>query len=135
MDSRCVTVHRNGYLLAEAYWDGTAPADVRARARARARVRRGDGGGVGSWGSPPAGSQLRVRVSGCRQVRLTYSISKVFATTLVGAAEKAGLLDTEDRAANWVEAWRGRVDESQITVDNLLRHDSGRYFEDIADFV
>ena len=59
---------------------------------------------------------------------MLYSISKAFATTLVGAAERDGLLDTEDEAHNYdIPQWRGTTAE-RITVDMLLRHDSGRYY-------
>jgi CubicO group peptidase (beta-lactamase class C family) len=91
--SRCVSVHRHGYLVAERYYEG----DESSR-----------------W--------------------ITWSTSKAIAATLVGAAERAGQLDHNDTAELWIPEWRNSEAED-VTVDMLLRHDSGRYYDPISDFV
>jgi len=59
---------------------------------------------------------------------MVYSISKTFTTALIGAAEREGLVDTEHEAHTYdIPQWRG-TEAQRITVDMLLRHDSGRYY-------
>lgn len=92
--SWCVSVHRNGYLVAEAYWQGH---DAMA-------------------------------------TDVVWSTSKAVVATLIGVAQRYGLLDTAMSASRWIGEWLGS-DAEAITLDMLLRHDSGRYFDLIADFV
>jgi CubicO group peptidase (beta-lactamase class C family) len=59
---------------------------------------------------------------------MVYSVSKTFVTTMVGAAERDGLVDTEREAHTYgIPQWLG-TDAQGVTVDMLLRHDSGRYY-------
>jgi CubicO group peptidase (beta-lactamase class C family) len=59
---------------------------------------------------------------------MVYSVSKAFATTMIGAAERDGLVDTGRAAhAYGIPQWLGTEAEA-VTVDMLLRHDSGRYY-------
>ena len=86
--SHCVSIHRNGFLVAEGYWTGRDPSSR----------------------------------------TMVYSVSKTFATALIGAAERDGLVDTEERASSrWIPEWRGTESED-VTLDMVLRHDSGRYY-------
>lgn len=67
--SHCVSVHRNGNLVAEGYWK---PGQAAPNA-----------------------------------TTMVYSISKAFATTLIGAAEKDGMVDTEAEAHSYnIPQWR-----------------------------
>ena len=91
--SRCVSVHRHGYLVAERYYEGDAASR-----------------------------------------HITWSTSKAAAATLVGAAERLGQLRHDQLAADFIPEWRGGPAED-VTIDMLLRHDSGRYYDLISDFV
>mmetsp|Transcript_25002 Transcript_25002/g.27688 ORF Transcript_25002/g.27688 Transcript_25002/m.27688 type:complete len:369 (+) Transcript_25002:34-1140(+) len=66
---------------------------------------------------------------------ISWSVSKAVFSTLIGIAEKAGLLHTTDLASKYIEEWRGVPGASDITIDHLLRHDSGRYYDPVTDFV
>ncbi len=91
--SRCVSVHRHGYLVAERYYEGDASSR-----------------------------------------HITWSTSKAVAATLVGAAQRRGQLQPNDSASAWIPEWRDS-EAADVTVDMLLRHDSGRYYDPISDFV
>ena len=91
--SRCVSVHRHGYLVAERYYEGDASSR-----------------------------------------HITWSTSKAIAATLVGAANRRGEVQVDNAAAGWIPEWRSN-EAVDVTVDMLLRHDSGRYYDPISDFV
>jgi len=55
-------------------------------------------------------------------------------STLIGIAERNGNLNTNQRASLYIREWAGTA-ANDITIDHLLRHDSGRYYELINDFV
>jgi CubicO group peptidase (beta-lactamase class C family) len=99
--SHCVSVHRNGLLVGEAYADDTQLTDS----------------------------------------HIVWSTSKAVTSTLVGIAEKAGSLDAMDAASVYIPEWNTtfgsplQPDTRGILVDMLLRHDSGRYYDGITDFV
>ena len=97
--SHCVSIHRNGYLVAEKVWDRPL--------------------------QPP---------SDYNSTTMVFSISKAITSTLVGMAERDGLLSTEGRLPEYgIPQWAG-TEQGEITVDMLLRHDSGReYINDIED--
>eukprot|EP01043_Picozoa_sp_COSAG02_P003425 COSAG02_NODE_83_length_39665_cov_25.213719_24_plen_417_part_00 len=91
--SRCVSVHRHGYLVAERYYEGTASSR-----------------------------------------HITWSTSKAIAATLIGAAQRRGQLQPSDPASVWIPEWQDN-EAANVTIDMLLRHDSGRYYDPISDFV
>jgi CubicO group peptidase (beta-lactamase class C family) len=97
--SHCVTVHRNGALVAERYWDRPL--------------------------QPPATANSTTMV---------YSISKAIATTLIGMAERNGAVHTEQHLPEVGIPQFAGTEAGEITIDMLLRHDSGReYHNDIED--
>ena len=51
--------------------------------------------------------------------------TKSYASTLVGIAQDEGLLDIDDLASRYIEAWAG-TPSAEVTIANLLRNDSGR---------
>ena len=57
--------------------------------------------------------------------REVFSVTKSFASTLVGIAEADGALDIEDSASEYIEEWAGTESEA-VTIRNLLSNDSGR---------
>ncbi len=62
-----------------------------------------------------------------------FSVTKSFASTLVGVAEQQGLLDREDRASNYIPAWVGSDSES-LTIRHLMTGDSGRTWDFAGDY-
>jgi CubicO group peptidase (beta-lactamase class C family) len=107
-ETYCVSVHRDGKLVAERYW--------------RKNGAVGDSGpGVDTDEFTPL---------------IIWSASKAVTHTLVGIAEKDGLLNTEDKASKYISEWNTLRHPSQdVLVDMLMRHDSGRYYDLITDFV
>jgi len=102
----CVSVHRDGKLVADKYWDKTGPS-----------------------GDSEAGSEVDEFTP-----LVVWSTSKAVTATVVGIAEMAGLLNTDDRASDYIEEWKGSESE-EVLVDMLMRHDSGRYYDGVTDFV
>jgi CubicO group peptidase (beta-lactamase class C family) len=107
-ETYCVSVHRDGKLVADRYWRKTGPS--------------GDAGGD-------------VEVNEYTPL-IVWSVSKALTHTLVGIAEKDGLLSTEDKASKYITEWSTlRHPSEDVLVDMLMRHDSGRYYDVITDFV
>jgi CubicO group peptidase (beta-lactamase class C family) len=65
---------------------------------------------------------------------IAWSVSKAITNTLVGIAEKAGSLNAFDKASSHIPLWRF-TGARDVLVDMLMRHDSGRYYDLITDFV
>lgn len=57
--------------------------------------------------------------------REVFSVTKSFASTLVGIAEADGDLDIDEPASTYIEEWAGTESED-VTIRNLLSNDSGR---------
>lgn len=57
--------------------------------------------------------------------REVFSVTKSFASTLVGIAQADGDLDIDGSAADYIDEWAGTESEA-VTVRNLLSNDSGR---------
>jgi CubicO group peptidase (beta-lactamase class C family) len=62
-----------------------------------------------------------------------FSVTKSYASTLVGIAQEEGLLDIDDPASRYIDAWAG-TDSAGVTVANLLSNDSGRTWDPNADY-
>ena len=105
-ETYCVSVHRDGKLVADQYWQKTGP--------------------VGDSDADTDVDEFTPLV--------VWSTSKAVTHTMVGIAEKAGLLSTDDKASDYIEEWKG-TDSEEVLVDMLMRHDSGRYYDLITDFV
>lgn len=78
-----------------------------------------DGKVVGEWTWNDLGEP------GTREV---FSATKSYTSTLVGIAQADGLLDIDDRAAEYIPEWRG-TDAEDVTIRNLLSNDSGRQLD------
>jgi CubicO group peptidase (beta-lactamase class C family) len=63
----------------------------------------------------------------------TFSVTKSVTSTLVGLAQAEGALDLQDRAALYVPEWAG-TPSAEVTVENLLRNDSGRHWDLATDY-
>ncbi len=67
---------------------------------------------------------------------ILFSASKAVTHTLLGIAEKEGLLSTDDKASKYIDEWSTAGHPSaDVIVDMLMRHDSGRYYDFVTDFV
>lgn len=72
--------------------------------------------------------------AGPREPREAFSVTKSVTSTLVGIAQDQGMLSLEDAAAEYVPAWR-RTPSEAVTVEHLLRNDSGRHWTLATDYV
>ena len=63
-----------------------------------------------------------------------FSVTKSVTSTLVGIAAGDGDLDVDDRAARYIDEWRGTRSRA-VTVRNLLSNDSGREWSRLTDYV
>jgi CubicO group peptidase (beta-lactamase class C family) len=63
-----------------------------------------------------------------------FSVTKSVTSTLVGIAQDEGLLHVNDFAADYIAPWAGTA-SAGVTIGNLLRMDSGRYWEFLNDYV
>jgi CubicO group peptidase (beta-lactamase class C family) len=66
--------------------------------------------------------------------RNVFSVTKSFASTLVGIAQDDGDLRIGSSASRWIPEWRGTPAEA-VTVRNLLSNDSGREWSTVTDYV
>ena len=62
-----------------------------------------------------------------------FSATKSYASTLVGIAQDEGLLDIDDPASDYIDAWAG-TDSQDVTIANLLSNDSGRQWDAAIDY-
>ncbi len=65
--------------------------------------------------------------------REAFSVTKSVTSTLVGIAQDAGQLGLDDSAADYLPEWRGTESEA-VTVENLVRNDSGRQWDFGTDY-
>ena len=105
-ETYCVSVHRDGKLVADRYF------------KKRGQVGDTDGDLDVDEFTP----------------LVVWSTSKAVTHTIVGIAEKAGLLKTTDQASDYIMEWK-RSNSSEVLVDMLMRMDSGRYYDPVTDFV
>ena len=66
--------------------------------------------------------------------REAWSVTKSVTSVLAGIAEDEGALSLTDPAADHIPEWQGTESEA-VTVDNLLRNDSGRHWSIASDYV
>ncbi|MGH1563666.1 serine hydrolase domain-containing protein [Mumia sp. DW29H23] len=62
-----------------------------------------------------------------------FSVTKSFTSVLVGIAADEGLLDLDDRASDYIPAWKGTA-AATITVRDLLANVSGRHWDFSTDY-
>ena len=65
--------------------------------------------------------------------REAFSVTKSVTSTLVGIAQDEGRLELDDPAADYLPEWRGTASEA-VTVENLVRNDSGRHWDLATDY-
>jgi CubicO group peptidase (beta-lactamase class C family) len=57
-----------------------------------------------------------------------FSVTKSYASTLVGLAQEDGALDIDDRASEFIPSWAG-TPSADVTIEDLLSNDSGRHWD------
>jgi CubicO group peptidase (beta-lactamase class C family) len=132
------SVGRTGTALAPFVWQKVAPAAVGLDAgkldRIAAQARRGksnclvvvrDGKIAGEW---------YFRGTNRNTAQEAFSVTKSFASTLVGIAQAEGDLRIGDSASRWIADWRG-TPAARVTVRDLLSNDSGREWSPLIDYV
>jgi len=72
--------------------------------------------------------------SGYNKTAIIWSVSKAWMATLIGTAERDGKLSTAELMGKYVPQWAAKPETSNITMETVMRHCSGRYFETVADF-
>ena len=65
--------------------------------------------------------------------REAFSVTKSVTSTLVGIAQDEGRLELDHPAADYLPEWRGTASEA-VTVENLVRNDSGRHWDLATDY-
>jgi CubicO group peptidase (beta-lactamase class C family) len=119
-------------------WQKVAPASVGLDAavlgQIAARARRGrsnclvvvrDGKLAGEWYFNGTGPDTAQDV---------FSVTKSFASTLVGIAQDDGDLRLGAPAAKWIPEWRG-TKSAAVTLRDLLSMDSGRAWDVVTDYL
>jgi len=96
LETWCVSVHRNGYLVGDKYW--------------------------GLEG-------------GYNKTNVIWSTSKAWMATMIGTAERDGKLKTTDLMGKYVPEWATQQKTQNITMETIMRHCSGRYYDPATDFV
>ena len=91
--SSCLVVTRDGELVDQHDWQGTAPDSPRE----------------------------------------AFSVTKSITSTLFGIAQDQDLVALDDPAAAYIPEWEGTESEA-VTVENLLRNDSGRHWDFGTDY-
>jgi len=71
---------------------------------------------------------------GYNKTNIIWSVSKAWMATLMGVAERDGKVSTNDKMTKYVPEWN-KADTANISVDHIMRHCSGRYYDAVADFV
>jgi len=64
-----------------------------------------------------------------------WSVSKCVTAALIGIAEYHGKMSTNDPMIKYVPEWKHSKDASNMTVDDIMRHCSGRYWDPVEDYV
>jgi len=95
LETYCVSVHRNGYLVGDKYW--------------------------GLEG-------------GYNKTNIIWSVSKAWMATLIGTAERDSKLSTAEPMSKYVPEWAA-APTANISMEMVMRHCSGRYYDAVADFV
>jgi CubicO group peptidase (beta-lactamase class C family) len=65
---------------------------------------------------------------------IIWSVSKAWMATLIGTAERDGKLSTSNLMGKYVPEWARNPKTQNITMEEVMRHCSGRYYDPVTDF-
>jgi CubicO group peptidase (beta-lactamase class C family) len=65
---------------------------------------------------------------------IIWSVSKAWMATLIGTAERDSKLRTTNLMGQYVPEWASNSKTKNITMETVMRHCSGRYYDVITDF-
>jgi len=71
---------------------------------------------------------------GYNKTNIIWSVSKAWITTLMGVAQRDGKLNVDQLASKYITEWAATASGS-VTIDTILRHCSGRHYDDVGDYV
>jgi len=66
---------------------------------------------------------------------IIWSVSKAWMATLIGTAERDKKLSTYDVMGKYIPQWASDTKTRNITMETVMRHCSGRYWDPATDFV
>jgi CubicO group peptidase (beta-lactamase class C family) len=119
-------------------WKKVAPATVGLNAavleQIAAQARRGKSNCLVVVRNGKLAGEWYFRGTGRRTAQDVFSITKSFASTMVGIAQDDGRLRIGDSASNWITEWKGTRAEA-VTVRDLMSADSGREWSLVRDYV
>jgi len=66
---------------------------------------------------------------------IIWSVSKAYMATLIGTAERDRKLNTSELMGKYIPEWARDSKTSGIQMEHVMRHNSGRYYDPVNDFV
>jgi CubicO group peptidase (beta-lactamase class C family) len=119
-------------------WKKVAPStvglDAKALERVAAQARLGRSNCLVVVRNGRIAGEWYFRGTGKNTAQNVFSVTKSFASTLVGIAQDDGDLRIADSASRWIPRWKGTSAEA-VTVRDLLSNDSGREWSLMTDYV
>ena len=119
-------------------WQTVSPASVGLDAKELDRIaqqaKRGKSNCLVVVRDGKLAAEWYFRGTGPNTTQDVFSVTKSFASTLVGIAQDEGRLRIADEASRWIPQWQG-TRSAAVTVRDLLSMDSGREWSFLTDYV
>ena len=119
-------------------WQTASPAsvglDAKALDRIAARAKRGKSNCLVVVRDGKVAGQWYFHGTGPNTTQNVWSVTKSFASTLVGIAQDDGDLRIADRASTWIPTWQGTPSDA-VTVQDVLSMVSGRQWSFFSDYI
>jgi len=72
---------------------------------------------------------------GYNKTNIIWSVSKAWISTLIGIAQRDRKLNVSDPMSRFITEWAKDAKTNNIPIDTVLRHCSGRHYDDVGDYV
>jgi CubicO group peptidase (beta-lactamase class C family) len=119
-------------------WQTASPASVGLDAKALEQIaavaRKGKSNCLVVVRDGKVAGQWYFNGTGPNTAQNVWSVTKSFASTLVGIAQDDGDLRVTDKASTWIPAWKGTLSDA-VTMQDLLSMVSGRRWSFFTDYV
>jgi CubicO group peptidase (beta-lactamase class C family) len=119
-------------------WQPASPAsvglDAKELGRIAATAKKGKSNCLVVVRDGKVAGQWYFHGTGPNTAQNVWSVTKSFASTLVGIAQDDGDLRIADRASTWIPTWKG-TPSGAVTVQDLLSMVSGRQWSFFSDYV